>query len=97
MADTCPACTDDHLCSECAADFELLKRHPDPIQRLADLTWLADYWEQTAPSIAADLRPTDAELRELLDDGGRETVVRVTSELVLVTRLRAEREEREAS
>ena len=97
MADTCPACTGDCLCSECAADFELLKRHPDPVQRLADLTWLADYWEQTAPSVALDLGPTAAQLRELLDKGGREGVVGWTSELVLITQIRAEREAREAS
>ena len=74
MADTCPSCTEFRLCSECAADFELLKRHPDPVQRLADLAWLRDYWEQQR-AIDDDLMPTIDQLDERMQAYGREAVV----------------------
>lgn len=74
MAGTCPSCTDDRLCPECAADFELLKRHPDPVQRLADLAWLRDFYAQQT-RIDDDLMPTIEQLDERMQAYGREAVV----------------------
>ena len=55
-AGTC-TCSDGTLCPECAADLELLKTHTDPVQRIADLAWLRDFYAQPS-RIDDDLMPS---------------------------------------